>query len=101
MRIDPGARAGLGGRAKEDPGAFLARSLVTIGCELGLYRAMAHSQPMSAAQLALETRTSDRCCREWLVAQAAAGYVEYDVDTQRYVLPREHAVALVPLSQRA
>ena len=32
--------------------------------------------------------------REWLSAQAAGGYVEYDPETRRYTLPAEHAAAL-------
>ena len=32
--------------------------------------------------------------REWLNAQAAGGYVEYDSASGRYTLPPEHAVAL-------
>ncbi len=32
--------------------------------------------------------------REWLNAQAAGGYVEYDPDSGRYTLPPEQAVAL-------
>jgi SAM-dependent methyltransferase len=32
--------------------------------------------------------------REWLAAQAAAGYVDYDAKSGRYTLPAEHAVAL-------
>ena len=32
--------------------------------------------------------------REWLNAQAAGGYVEYDPTERRYTLPDEHAVAL-------
>jgi SAM-dependent methyltransferase len=32
--------------------------------------------------------------REWLAAQAAAGYVTYDTATGQYTLPAEHALAL-------
>ena len=32
--------------------------------------------------------------REWLNAQAAGGYVDYDPDSGRYTLPPEQAVAL-------
>jgi SAM-dependent methyltransferase len=55
---------------------------------------MAGAGPLTSAQLAAKTGTSERCVREWLAAQAAAGYVEYDATAQRYVLPPEHAVAL-------
>src|SRR6185369_17003397 len=32
--------------------------------------------------------------REWLLNQAAGGYVHYDPATRKYSLPPEHAVAL-------
>jgi hypothetical protein len=33
--------------------------------------------------------------REWLINQAAAGYIAYDPAAQRYSLPDEQAVALL------
>ena len=39
--------------------------------------------------------------REWLNAQAAGGYVEYDPDSGRYTLPPEQAVALTDQSSPA
>lgn len=82
------------GKAMGDLGAALTTSLVVIGDKLGLYRAMADSKPVTSAELAEKTDTSERCCREWLAAQSAAGYVEYDATTGRYTLPAEHAIAL-------
>jgi SAM-dependent methyltransferase len=49
---------------------------------------------VTAAELAARTETTERSVREWLAAQAAAGYVEYDKKSERYTLPAEHAVAL-------
>ena len=46
------------------------------------------------AQLAERTGTSERYVREWLNAQAAGGFVDYDPDSGHYSLPPEHAVAL-------
>jgi Rv2258c-like winged HTH domain len=40
------------------------------------------------------TGTAERYVREWLNAQAAGGYVSYDPDTGRYLLPPEQAAAL-------
>jgi len=81
-------------KAMGDLGAALTSSLVVIGDKLGLYRAMADSRPTTSAELAEKTDTSERCCREWLAAQAAAGYVDYDAESGSYTLPPEHAVAL-------
>ncbi len=82
-------------KALGDVGSALTASLVVIGDKLGLYRAMADGQPVTAAELARRTETTERSVREWLAAQAAAGYVTYDPKTGRYVLPAEHALALV------
>ena len=81
-------------KALGDLGSALTASLVVIGDKLGLYRAMADAGPLTPAELATRTGTVERCVREWLAAQAAAGYVDYDAASQRYSLPAEHAVAL-------
>ena len=48
----------------------------------------------SSAELAERTGTTERYVREWLVNQAAGGYLQYDPASTRYTLPPEHAVAL-------
>jgi SAM-dependent methyltransferase len=65
---------------------------VTLGDELGLYRAMADSQPVTPAELAARTTTQERYIREWLNAQAASGFLEHE--DGRYTLPPEHALVL-------
>jgi hypothetical protein len=67
---------------------------VVISDRLNLYRAMAASGPVTPGELAERTGTVERYVREWLVNQAASGYVDYDDATGRYSLPAEHAVAL-------
>jgi SAM-dependent methyltransferase len=75
-------------------GATVNAGLIVVGDKLGLYKAMAGAGPMSSAQLAQKTGTSERYIREWLNAQAAGGYVTYDASTQKYELPAEQAMAL-------
>ncbi len=77
-----------------DIGAAVSAALVTIGDRLGLYRAMADGQPVSAAELADRTGTQERYIREWLNNQAAGGYVTYDPEQDAYTLPPEHAFVL-------
>jgi SAM-dependent methyltransferase len=81
-------------KAVEEVGATLNTALVVMGDRLGLYRAMAGAGPLTPGELAERTDTAERYVREWLNAQAAGGYVEYDPDTGRYTLPPEQAVAL-------
>jgi SAM-dependent methyltransferase len=82
------------GQALGELGATLNAALVVIGDELGLYRAMAGAGPLTPGELAELTGTTERYVREWLNAQAAGGYVEYDPEQRRYTLPPEHAVVL-------
>src|SRR4051812_11233983 len=81
-------------RAVDEVGATLNTALVVMGDRLGLYRALAGAGPLTPGELAERTSTTERYVREWLNAQAAGGYVEYDPDTGRYTLPPEQAVAL-------
>jgi SAM-dependent methyltransferase len=80
-------------RAVEEVGATLNAALVVMGDRLGLYRAMAGAGPLTPTELAQKTGTAERYVREWLNAQAAGGYVEYEADSGRYVLPPEQAAA--------
>jgi SAM-dependent methyltransferase len=89
------------GQALGELGATLNAALVVIGDRLGLYKAMADSSPVTAAELADRTGTNERSVREWLNAQAAGGYVSYEPQTERYVLPPEHAVVLADESSPA
>src|SRR5689334_5828332 len=92
--IDQAKVEGFVHKALGDLGSALTASLVTIGDKLGLYQAMAAAGSVTSEELAARTGTVERCVREWLAAQAAAGYVDYDATTGRYVLPPEHADAL-------
>jgi SAM-dependent methyltransferase len=82
------------GRAVGDIGAGISAALVVIGDKLGLYKAMAAAGPVTPAELATRTETTERYVREWLNNQAAGGYVTYDATSRRYTLPPEQAMAL-------
>ncbi len=81
-------------KAVNDFGAAVSAALVVIGDKLGLYKAMAGAAPLNSTELAARTGTHERYIREWLINQAAGGYVEYDSATGKYTLPAEHAAAL-------
>jgi SAM-dependent methyltransferase len=88
-------------RAVDEVGATLNTALVVMGDRLGLYRALAETGPLTPAELASRTGTAERYVREWLNAQAAGGFIDYDPETQRYTLPPEHALALTDASSPA
>jgi 2-polyprenyl-3-methyl-5-hydroxy-6-metoxy-1,4-benzoquinol methylase len=82
------------GKVVGDFGASLSSSLAYLGQKLGLYKAIAEAGPVTPAELAQKTNTNERYIREWLLNQAAGGYVDYDPATGRYSLAPEQAVAL-------
>ena len=82
------------GKVVGDFGAALSSGLVYIGVKLGLYKAMADGQAVTSAELAKKTRTVERYVREWLVNQAASGYVQYDPKSGRYSMSPEQVMAL-------
>ncbi len=77
-----------------DLGAAITAPLVLIGDKLGLYKAMADSEPVTSDELAARTGCRERYIREWLCQQAASGYVEYDAAAGTFTLPPEQAMAL-------
>ena len=80
------------GKVVTDMGGAWMMAMVLIGDELGLYKAMADNQPVSADEVARRSSCHPRLVREWLDANAAAGYVE--AANGAYRLPPEQAMAL-------
>lgn len=93
MAIDEEKLQAFLGRAIGDLGAAMSATLVLIGDELGLYRALTQGR-CTAGELAAKTGTDERYVREWLANQAAGGYVEYDEAGDRYYLSEEQALCL-------
>ena len=80
------------GRMVGDLGAVGTGALVLLGDRLGLFKAMQNGDRMTAADLAQRTNTHERYVREWLCAQAAAGYIDYDAGEDRFFLNPEQAM---------
>src|SRR5688500_7493434 len=82
------------GKLVSDFGGTYHASLIVIGDQLGLYKALAAGGPLTPAELAARTGTAERYVREWINANAAGGYVEYDPATGRYGMSPEQAMTL-------
>ena len=80
------------GKFVTDMGGAFMMGMVMVGDELGLYKAMADHQPVTADALAARCGCNARLVREWLDANAAAGYLE--PADGGYRLPPEQAMAL-------
>lgn len=82
------------GQVVGDFGAALSSVLGYIGIKLGLYKALGENEGLTSAELAAKTNTTERYVREWLLNQAAGGYVEYDPASGKYSLAPEQKLAL-------
>jgi hypothetical protein len=82
------------GKMLGDAGAALGVGLVILGDRFGLYKALAAGDQLTAAELASRTGTAERYVREWAAAQAVAGYVNFDLATERFSMSPEQALVL-------
>ncbi|MCW2998945.1 MAG: hypothetical protein JWN65_2494 [Solirubrobacterales bacterium] len=92
--MSPEALDAFLGRFVGDFGAALAGANIIVGDRLGLYRALWATAPATAAAVAAEAHCDERHVREWLLGQAAGGYVSYDADADRFSLTPEQAACL-------
>ncbi|WP_225421123.1 class I SAM-dependent methyltransferase [Sphingomonas parva] len=78
----------------EDMGAAVSGSLIITGTKLGLYRKLAELGPATSDDLASSLGLDRRYVREWLSAQAASGFVDYDAAGDLFSLNPEQSMAL-------
>ncbi|MFI0723017.1 class I SAM-dependent methyltransferase [Streptomyces sp. NPDC021224] len=81
-------------RVIADGAAAMAGLCTSIGDRLGLYTAMAGAGPLTPADLAGRTGLDERYLREWLDAQVAGEYLDYDAERGSYMLSDERAAVL-------
>jgi len=93
MAVDEKKLGEFMGRFVGDLGAVLHAPLIVLGDKLGLYRELAKG-PATAAELAKKTGTAERYVAEWLAANAASGYVEYDAGGKKFRMNDEQAFTL-------
>jgi SAM-dependent methyltransferase len=101
MKPDPAKLDAFMGKMLTDMGAAASAALILIGDKLGLYKALAEIGPATPKALADKTGTAERYVREWLAAQAAAGYVQYLAENGTYAMTPEQATALADESSPA
>ncbi len=92
--LDPAKLEAFMGKMVGDMGAANGGALVILGERLGLYKALAQGGPATPQELADRTGTHERYVREWLSAQAAAGYVNYDAEAGHFFMAPEQVMAL-------
>lgn len=89
------------GKMVGDLGAIATGAAVLLGDRLGLFAALREGGKLTAGELAERTGTQERLVREWLSAQAAAGYIEYDAPADRFYLSPEQALVFADDSSPA
>ena len=92
--IDQQALEALLHKAVTDFGATLSSSMAVVGDKLGLYKAVGRYGPLDSKRLASITGTYERYVRDWLVNQAAGGYITYDPRTEKYSMTPEQIAVL-------
>jgi len=95
MNINEDKLNELLGRFVSDLGATMHAGSIVIGEKLGLYKAMGEpGERITAAELANRTNTNERYVREWLNANAASGYIEYDKENDSYYMTDEQSLVM-------
>ena len=83
------------GKMLGDLGGAMSVPTVRLGLRLGLFDALADA-PATAPELAERAGgLHERYVREWALAQAASGYLEFDPDADRFSLSPEQAMVFV------
>jgi hypothetical protein len=82
------------GKAVGDLGATFHAGTILVGEKVGLDRALADAGPATSTELASRLALEERYVREWLTAQTASGYVNYDPASGCFSMTPEQAFAL-------
>jgi SAM-dependent methyltransferase len=90
--VNPEALQRLHNRVLGDCNAGIGGLLAFLGDKLGLFRLLANSDYLTPAEIAARTHLNERLVREWLSAMAAAGYVNYEAEGERFGLTPEQAI---------
>ena len=95
LDIDEARLNAFVGKMLGDLGGAMSVPTVRIGLRLGLFDALAEA-PLTASLLAQRAGgLHERYVREWALAQAASGYVDFDPGTDKFSLSPEQAMVFV------
>ena len=82
------------GKIVTELGAALGVLLTSLGTRSGLWAALAGAGPLTASDVAAKVSVEPSLVREWLRAQAAGGYLDYDAAGETFTLPDAVAAAI-------
>lgn len=81
----------LQGKVMGDVGGAIGLFMAYLGDQAGVYAALENCGPCTHEELAEQTGLNSRYLREWLSANAAFGYVDYDAAADAFSLSPEQA----------
>jgi len=81
----------LQGKLLTDVAGSLGLLMAYMGDQLGLYSALVEICPATSQQLADKTGLKERNVREWLSANTAGGYINFDPGAQTFSMTPEQA----------
>lgn len=84
----------LTGKVMGDVAGAMGLLLAYVGDQVGVYRAMEAAGSCTVAQLAEKTGLLERYLQEFLAANAALGYVDYEAGSEQFSLSPEQAAVL-------
>ena len=90
--IDNDKLGALVGKMLGDLGGAFSVPTASIGYRLGLFEALHAKGAASVSELALRTGLAERYVREWALAQAANGYINFDAKREQFSLTPEQAM---------
>src|SRR5436190_5358512 len=94
--LDPDKLNALVGKMLGDLGGAFSVPTVRLGVRLGLFDALHAGGPATAGELAgCAGGLTERYVREWALAQAANGYVDYDAAADTFSVSPEQAMVFV------
>ena len=92
-QLDEGKLHEFVGKMLGDLGGAFSVPTARLGFRLGLFDALNEGGPATAAELARRAGgLTERYVREWALAQAANGYIDYDPSTEAFSLSPEKAM---------
>lgn len=92
--VDQAAAGAAMEKVMGDFAAAIGVTTVLLGISSGAWKELAAAGPVTPTELATRVGTVEPYAREWLAAQAAAGYVDYDATTGTFTLPPALAAVL-------
>ena len=90
--VDESKLEELTGKVVTDVAGSMGLLMAYLGDQLDLYSALAEICPATSQELAESTGMKERYLREWLSANVAGGYIEYDPAAQKFTMTPEQVI---------